>query len=101
MHNYAFRNTNNLRFSDVSVNWGLLEPSFSNGAAYGDLDNDGDMDFVVNNINDEAFLYRNNSSEAAPDNRYLQVSFIGSSSNKNGLGAWVEIFYDNGKREMS
>lgn len=100
LHNYAFRNTNNLRFSDVSVNWGLLEPSFSNGAAYGDLDNDGDMDFVVNNINDEAFLYRNNSSEAAPDNRYLQVSFIGSSSNKNGLGAWVEIFYDNGKRQV-
>ena len=59
IHNYAFRNSGNARFENVTDKWGLAIPSFSNGAAYADLDNDSDMDMIVNNINDEAFVYEN------------------------------------------
>ena len=57
--NYAFRNTGQLQFENVSESWGMNEPSFSYGAVYADLDNDGDLDYVVNNINEEAFVYEN------------------------------------------
>lgn len=98
--NYAFRNNGDLTFNDVSVEWGLAIPSFSNGAAYADLDNDGDMDFVINNINDEAFLYENTLSKGNDnDGHYLQVRLVGDSANRNGLGAWIEIIYD-GKRQV-
>ncbi len=60
MPNKAFKNNGNLSFSDAGEAWGFMEPSFSNGAAYGDIDNDGDLDLVVNNENQEAFVYRNN-----------------------------------------
>ena len=63
--NYAFKNKGNLKFENVTKQWGMDEPSFSNGAVYVDLDNDGDLDYVINNINDEAFVYENtiNSKE--------------------------------------
>jgi hypothetical protein len=97
--NYAFRNKGGLKFEDVSAAWGITVPSFSNGAAYGDLDNDGDLDYVVNNINDEAFVYRNNTMEEAPEkSRYLRVSFEGRGMNKGGLGTRIEgIFVDGTK----
>ena len=100
LHNYAFRNNGNLSFSDQSSNWGLSTPSFSNGAAYGDLDNDGDLDMVVNNINDEAFVYENTSSDDIDNHHYLQVKFQGSGANRDGIGAFAEIYFDHGKQQV-
>jgi hypothetical protein len=101
LHNYAFRNNGDCTFSDVSKDWGMMEPSFSSGAAYGDLDNDGDMDFIVNNTNGEAMVYRNDvSHEKENDNHYLQIKFGGDKFNINGIGAWAEIYYDNGKKQV-
>jgi len=93
---YAFHNNGNTTFSDVSGKWGLTTASFANGAAYADLDNDGKLDLIINNINDEAFIYRNNSPDTS---NYLAVRLIGDSLNKNGLGAWVELYYA-GKQQV-
>jgi len=99
--NYAFHNNGNLQFDDVSKNWGMDIPSFSNGAAYADLDNDGAMDMVINNIDDEPFLYRNTARQKDKDsNHYLQVQFKGSPQNKDGIGAWADIYYDHGKHQV-
>ncbi|SDW24905.1 FG-GAP repeat-containing protein [Hydrobacter penzbergensis] len=101
LRNYAFKNNGNLHFSDVSDKWGLSTPTFSNGAVYVDLDNDGDLDMVINNINDIAAIYRNNARELNKENsHYLQVQLTGDSLNKNGLGAWIEIHYDHGKKQV-
>ncbi len=93
--NFAFKNTGGIRFNDVTANWGLSTPSFSNGAAYADLDQDGDMDLVVNNIGDEAFLYEN-TLRTPNDNEhhFLQVKCVGTPQNKDGIGAWVDIYYN-------
>jgi hypothetical protein len=100
LHNYAFRNNGNVTFSDVTNDWGLTTPSFSNGSAYADLDNDGDMDMIVNNINDEAFVYENQVMNAKEDSsrHYLTLKLVGDSLNKNGLGTWVELYY-GGKQQ--
>lgn len=101
IHSFAFQNNHDLTFTNVSGDWGLLTPSFSNGAAYADLDNDGDLDLIVNNIDDEAHIYRNMSRERDPDNHhFLQIQFAGDSLNKNGFGAWVELHYENGKQQV-
>ena len=101
IHSFAFQNNNDLTFTDVSSDWGMMTPSFSNGAAYADLDNDGDLDLIVNNIDDEAHIYRNMSRERDPDNHhFLQIQFAGDSLNRNGFGAWVELHYDNGKQQV-
>jgi len=88
--NYAFRNEGDGTFSHESVAWGLNTPSFSNGAAYGDLDGDGAPDLVVNNVNQEAFVYRNNA-RARSENRYLQVQLEGDAPNRFGVGAKVTL----------
>ena len=97
--NYAFRNKGDLTFENVSETWGLKVPSFSNGAVYADLDNDGDLEIVINNINDEVLLYKNSTNEKQKDNHYLKIKFSGAESNRNGLGAWAEIYYGKGKRQ--
>src|SRR5438093_1040464 len=89
--NYAFRNNGNLTFTKVSAAWGLDRPSFSNGAAYGDRDGDGAPDLVVNNVNDEAFIYRNNARTQLPANHFLQVRLTGDSANPFAVGARVTL----------
>ena len=89
--NYAFSNNGQLNFTDVSTAWFGSWPSFSNGAAYADLDNDGDLDLVVNNLNSEAFLFENN----LPPVNYLQIVLKGSKFNPLGEGAVVEIWREN------
>jgi hypothetical protein len=97
LNNFAFHNNSNLTFSDVTRSWGLDVPTFSNGAAYADFDNDGDMDMVINNINDEALLYRNTISEKDTTLNYLKITCKGGTENINGLGAMITIYYDSGK----
>jgi len=99
VNNYAFKNMDGLKFQDVSAAWGIQIPSFSNGATYGDLDNDGDLDYVVNNINDKAFVYRNNTIDDRPDKaHYLRIKFNGTGLNKQALGARIEGQFTDGSR---
>jgi ASPIC and UnbV/FG-GAP-like repeat len=101
LHNYGFRNNGDLTFLDESINWGLEQPTFSNGAAYADFDNDGALDLVINNINDEALLYRNSARDKDSASRhYLQIQFKGDKKNINGLGAIASIYYDHGKLQV-
>ena len=79
-----------LRFEDKSTAWGLSVPSYSNGAVYADLDNDGDLDLVVNNIDDEAFVYRNSQEKA--NNSFLRISLHGQKGNQQGIGAKVWVW---------
>ena len=90
IHNYVYRNNGNLSFSNFTYQWGLEEPSFSNGAAYADLDNDGDLDLVINNINDPAMVYENKIVEGKVIN-YLQLKFVGPANNINGIGTKVIV----------
>lgn len=93
--NYAFKNTGSLQFKDVTADWGMDQPSFSNGAAYVDLDNDGDLDYVINNINEPALVYENLvNDEDHVNTNFLQVRFDGGKNNRNGLGAIAEIYYN-------
>jgi enediyne biosynthesis protein E4 len=91
--NYIFRNKGDLQFQNVSDVWGFDANSFSNGAAVGDLDNDGDLDLVVNNLDDEAFLYENTSSSR---NNFIKVKLKGPATNRDGIGAKVTV-YNNGQ----
>ncbi|WP_298351332.1 VCBS repeat-containing protein [Runella sp.] len=99
--NFAFKNNGDLTFGDVSEKWGLNEPSFSNGAAYADLDRDGDLDMITNNINDSAFVYRNNLIESNSEKaHYLRVSFKGGTKNPQGFGARMELYYGKGLTQV-
>ncbi|MFT4568696.1 MAG: hypothetical protein ACI9FN_003665, partial [Saprospiraceae bacterium] len=93
LDNYMYKNNGDLTFSKVIKEWGLEDPSFSNGAAYADFDNDGDLDIIVNNVNDAIGLYRNNSSK-----NFIQVKLDGPDENKLGIGASVYVTADGDKQ---
>jgi enediyne biosynthesis protein E4 len=87
---YAFRNRGDYTFANASAEWGLNAAEFSNGAAYGDLDGDGALDLVVNNVNQPASIYRNNARRLL-QNHYLQVELEGAAANRFAIGAKVTL----------
>lgn len=98
LKNYAYQNLGDLEFKNTSDEWGLDNESFSNGSAYADLDNDGDLDLVINNINSEAFIYRNNS-EAKPNSNYLRIQLV-DKNNRPTFGTRVNIYTQNGVQTL-
>jgi enediyne biosynthesis protein E4 len=88
---YAFVNQRNLTFKNAAYEMGLGRPNFNNGSAYGDLDNDGDMDLVVNNLNGMAGVYRNEADKRFAHN-YLKIKLEGPAANRFGVGAEVQIW---------
>ena len=89
--NYIFRNEGNLTFKNVSKNWGFDKPSFSQGAAYGDLDNDGDLDMVINNLESNAFIYQNNTIEKKTNN-YIQFTLSNGINSSDVLYSKIKVY---------
>ncbi len=98
LSNYAYRNNGDLTFTNAAQAWGLAQPGFSNGAVYVDLNNDGALDLVVNNLNAPAAIYRNRAREIN-GHHYLQVSLVGAGANTTGIGAKVMIS-EQGSRQL-
>lgn len=94
--NYVFRNNADYTFKNMVTDWGMDEKTFSNGAVYADLDNDGDQDLVINNIDETAMVYQNNNPE---NYNFIKIKLNGSPTNKNGLGA--KVFVDNQMQELT
>lgn len=95
LSNYVFQNKGHLKFEKVAKEWGLDTPGYSSGIAYGDLDNDGDLDVVINNIDAPAFVYKNQAT-----GNYLKVTFNGIDKNPQGIGAKA-IVYHNKKKQVA
>ena len=92
--NNMFHNKGNLRFENKATNWGLDQPSFSNGAVYVDLDKDGDLDLLVNNVNMDAFVYRNTSREKNANN-YISVQLKANAPNTFAVGSSIKAYTGN------
>lgn len=92
--NFLFRNNGDLTFTDKAKEWGLDQPSYSNGAAYADFDNDGDLDLVTNNINEAAFIYRNDliTDQNKSDHNFLRIKLEGDKGNIAGYGAKIAVY---------
>ncbi len=88
--NYAFKNAKDMVFENKAGEWGLDNPGFSNGAAYADLDNDGDLDLIVNNFNMPAFVYKNNSERS--DRNFIKVKVNGEGKNTMAVGSIIDLF---------
>ena len=89
--NYFYKNNGDLTFKDVSKEWTAAAPTFSNGAVYADLDNDGDLDIITNNLNEVATVLKNTTAETSK-NKHLTVQLKGSKNNPNGIGAKVWVY---------
>ncbi|AXT49871.1 RNA-binding protein [Aquimarina sp. BL5] len=94
--NYFYKNNGDLTFENTTATWNDSSPTFSNGAIYADLDNDGDLDIVVNNINEKATILKNNAVELHNDH-FLKVSLKGPEKNKFGIGAQVKVYLSDNK----
>lgn len=93
LSNYFYRNNHHYSFVNESTSAGINEKSISNGAAYADLDNDGDLDLVVNNINNKAFVFSNNSIQSdQADNNYISFKLQGPANNRDGFGTIIKCF---------
>jgi hypothetical protein len=90
--NYAYHNNGDITFTNYNKQWGFELPSKSNGAAYADLDNDGDLDLVVNNVNMQSFVYRNNS-QLKKDHNYIKLKFNGPDKNKFAIGTNAKVYF--------
>ena len=99
--NFIFKNNGDYTFKDNTEAWGLNFGTFSSGAAYGDLDNDGDLDLVVSNINDPVLLLENNTSILQPNEHYLRIKLNGQAKNSSAIGSTVEIHTKNGTQKKS
>ncbi|TYA84181.1 FG-GAP-like repeat-containing protein [Seonamhaeicola marinus] len=93
--NYVFKNEGNYKFTKANSNWNLTYKGFSNGVAYSDFDNDGDLDVIMNNLGDEASIFKNETSNEGAQN-YLKVSFVGPENNAFGIGAKVFVKTSSG-----
>ena len=93
--NYIFRNNHDLSFSNKQLEWGFAKPGISSGAVYADLDNDGDLDLVINKINESAAVYQNQSREL-DSSAYVAIKLIGKNANTNAVGAKLYL-YSGGK----
>ena len=96
--NIAYKNNGEFNFTEFSDAWGFDLPTFSNGMSYGDLDNDGDLDIVINNVNMPALVYKNNSN--VDENKSISFELIGREKNKNAVGSKIIIKYGNNKQSM-
>ena len=93
--NFAYKNSGNLNFEDASEEWGIDFSSYTNGAAYGDLDNDGDLDLLLNNINDTATLLENTLSNENGQHNYIRFNLIGEEPNLQPFGSEIRIYSGN------
>jgi hypothetical protein len=98
--NYYYQNNQDLSFTNMAKEWGFDLPSYSNGAAYADLDNDGDLDLIINNIDQPASVYRNNAT-AINGNKWLQFELMDSESGKIPVNAKVTLELNDGSRLMN
>ncbi|WP_339678531.1 VCBS repeat-containing protein [Cyclobacterium marinum] len=98
IHDYLFKNENGINFKEVSEDWGLSDPNFSNGAAYADLNNDGALDLVINHLNDYAGIYANILKPKKNKGNYLRLMLKGDGLNSSGIGAKVKV-YVNGMQQ--
>src|SRR5690606_24916052 len=89
--NLSYQNLGGLRFTDQASDWGLDQPSYSNGSTYADLDNDGDLDLIINNLNQPAFIYQNHAEKIG--NSFLRINLKADGNNTFGMGAKVGIFF--------
>lgn len=90
--NYVFKNNGDLTFTNKAMDWGMHESTFSNGSAYGDLDNDGDLDLVVNNVNMTSVIYENRARQVLPERNFLALKLRGQGANTMAIGTKIRLY---------